>query len=41
MVEGINDNEVEARRTAEERFSRTRFAGEFARIYRRLAGAWN
>ena len=30
-----------ARRTAEERFSRTRFAGEFARIYRRLAGAWN
>jgi glycosyltransferase involved in cell wall biosynthesis len=30
-----------ARHTAEQRFSRTRFAGEFARIYRRLAGVWN
>jgi glycosyltransferase involved in cell wall biosynthesis len=30
-----------ARFTAEQRFSRTRFANEFARIYRRLAGTWN
>jgi glycosyltransferase involved in cell wall biosynthesis len=30
-----------ARETAEQRFGRARFAGEFARIYRRLAGTWN
>jgi glycosyltransferase involved in cell wall biosynthesis len=30
-----------ARRTAEQRFGRTRFASDFARIYRRVAGAWN
>jgi glycosyltransferase involved in cell wall biosynthesis len=30
-----------ARQTAEQRFTRTRFADEFAKIYRRLAGTWN
>jgi glycosyltransferase involved in cell wall biosynthesis len=30
-----------ARRTAEQRFDRVRFGGEFVRIYRRLTETWN